>query len=111
MGYSKKSSDLKAVANIGFQHYEVATKSQDDSAFDEVAVTLTGFYPEHVRLYNSSDYDAYIKLNEKGAFTLPKGSILSLSFDALTKIEIKSADAGQTTTIEASVWGRTDHNI
>lgn len=104
----KRSSDLQMIAELGFDHYTVGTKTQGSAAFAEITIVYTGFYGELVRLYNSSNYDAYVKINSLGAFTLPAGDILSIIFDNITKLEIKSASGGNDTVVEASVWGRTD---
>jgi len=108
LNYNYRQSEIDPTVELGFQHYEVATVTQDDSAFAEASLSLSSFYPEVVRLVNTSSYDASVKINSKGVFTVQAGSNMIFGFDNPTTIEIKSAETSQTTVVEVSVWGRTD---
>lgn len=109
--YDKRTSELQSSIEVGFQDYDVDTVSVDDTDFVEATLDLSGFYAEFVRLLNDSIVDALIKINDKKAFTLPAGDIMQIGFDDVLKVEVKSKEAGKTTKVEVSVFGRTDLNV
>lgn len=111
MEYKKRTSEIQSSVELGFQDYDVDVVTKDDSAFLAATLSLSGFYPEHIRLLNDSEVDALIKINEKEAFTLPAGDIMSIGFDNIFKVEVKSKEAAKTTIVEVMVLGRTDINM
>lgn len=111
MNYEKRTSSIQSSVELGFQDYAVKTTSQGSTAFVDATPTISGFYAECVRLVNSSRYDAYVKINEKDAFVLFAGGVLNISFDDISKVEIKSAVANKTITVEVDIFGRIDLDI
>lgn len=109
--YNKRTSDIQSSVEIGFQDYDVDTVSKDDSAFQAATLDLSGFYAEYVRLVNKSDADALIKVNDKKEFSLLAGGIFAMGFDDITKVEVKSDEAAETTIVEVMVLGRKDINV
>lgn len=108
LNYGYRDQNLNPTVEVGFQNYDVDTVSKDDSAFAEASLSLSGFNGEFLRLVNDSIYDALIKINDKDEFTLQAGGNLSIAFDNITSVKVKSKAAAQTTVVEVSVWGRND---
>jgi len=110
VNYSQRDFKVNPVEELGFQNYDVATVTKDTSAFETAALTFTGFYANFARIYNSSTINASVKINGKDAFTVPAGSSFNVTYSGITSVAVKAAETG-TTTVEVSVWGRTDLDV
>lgn len=106
--YKQRTRDIQSSIEIGFQDYDVDTVTKDDSGFQAATLSLGGFHADYIRLFNKSDKDALIKINDKKAFTLPAGDLMSMGFDDVTKVEVKCDETAQTTIVEIMVLGRND---
>lgn len=105
--YSVKSHELTATYEAPFQNYVVRTVTQDDSAYAEVMPSHS-FHGNVIRIVNTSNYDAYVKINNKSAFTVFASTSFTIGYDNITSIMFKSKTEEQSVTLEVSIWGRND---